>query len=223
MHSLTTCFARVFYPHVLKTSPHVLLCRVSPHHVFYSDVCLLITCFTLMCVSSSRVLPSRVSPQHLFCPPVCLLTTCFTLTYISSPHELPSRMSLCRILPSDLLITCFALTCSLSPCVPTSVISQPAHQDEFAYLNAGESSIITGVDDAADFQETCRALALLGISDSSLRSFFTVLAALLHLGNVELAETSPDSCAIPVSSCPVTKPTQLYFRFLWQARSSDVY
>ena len=75
----------------------------------------------------------------------------------------------------------------------------PDHQDTFTYLNQGDSATITGVDDAADFQETCKALSLLGISDSSLRSVFTILAAILHLGNVEIVDTSADSCEIPVS------------------------
>ncbi|KAF2355766.1 IQ motif EF-hand binding site [Trinorchestia longiramus] len=73
-----------------------------------------------------------------------------------------------------------------------------AAQDSFSYLNQGDSAYITGVDDAADFQETCKAFVLLGLQDAHLQPVFTVLAAILHLGNVQLIETSTDSCAVPV-------------------------
>ncbi|KAA0184725.1 hypothetical protein HAZT_HAZT009098 [Hyalella azteca] len=76
-----------------------------------------------------------------------------------------------------------------------------ASQDSFSYLNQGDSANITGVDDAADFQETCKALALLGLQDEALRPVFTVLAAILHLGNVELYHRYPaqvDDMALPV-------------------------
>ena len=50
----------------------------------------------------------------------------------------------------------------------------------------GRNSIITGVDDAADFQATRQAFSLLGISDTDQMAIFRVLAAILHLGNIEI-------------------------------------
>eukprot|EP00976_Prorocentrum_cordatum_P009493 189524-Prorocentrum_minimum.AAC.1 len=41
-----------------------------------------------------------------------------------------------------------------------------------------------GVDDAADFQATLRALAAFGVTNSERRGVLRVLAAVLHLGNL---------------------------------------
>ena len=66
--------------------------------------------------------------------------------------------------------------------------------------------IVPGVDDATEFASTCVALGTLGISDSDQHQLFCALAAVLHLGNVELTATSrrcedakvkdSDTCAI---------------------------
>ncbi|CAK1548997.1 unnamed protein product [Leptosia nina] len=65
------------------------------------------------------------------------------------------------------------------------------HQDTFHYLNQGGSPEIDGVDDYKTFRETKNALSTLGVTESEQRSMFTVLAAILHLGNVELT-SDPD-------------------------------
>ncbi|XP_071452238.1 unconventional myosin-Va isoform X1 [Hetaerina americana] len=62
------------------------------------------------------------------------------------------------------------------------------HQDYFHYTNQGESSSIDGIDDLEAFSETRSALSLLGFSESDQMSMFRVLAAILHLGNVNILE-----------------------------------
>ena len=57
------------------------------------------------------------------------------------------------------------------------------------------------MDDAADFQETKDAMELLGIYSESRRMMFRVLAAILHLGNVQIIQNSKkeDESEIEVS------------------------
>ena len=83
------------------------------------------------------------------------------------------------------------------------------HQDEFHYLNQGESPTIDGVNDAEEFEDTKAALSLLGFSQRELSDMFKVLAAILHLGNVTITEgvaeedgggVDSEGSAIPVSS-----------------------
>ncbi|XP_049882517.1 unconventional myosin-Va isoform X2 [Pectinophora gossypiella] len=61
------------------------------------------------------------------------------------------------------------------------------HQDSFQYLNQGGSPNIDGVDDLKTFNETKNALTTLGVTETEQQNMFTVLACILHLGNVELA------------------------------------
>lgn len=62
--------------------------------------------------------------------------------------------------------------------------------DEYNYLNQGECSRLTGVDDAANFVTTRRAMTSLGIDNNTQKQIFRLLAALLHLGNIEINQTS---------------------------------
>nr|XP_045614507.1 unconventional myosin-Va-like isoform X4 [Procambarus clarkii] len=74
--------------------------------------------------------------------------------------------------------------------------TRKGHQDNFHYLNQGHSPHIGGVDDAADFQETCRAFSLLGISEATQEQLFRILAGILHLGNVTFEEDVGESSTI---------------------------
>lgn len=59
----------------------------------------------------------------------------------------------------------------------------------FHYVNKGNPEI-KGVDDAAEFKETCQALSIVGVDEQSQWRVFELLAALLHLGNIDLKATS---------------------------------
>ncbi|CAG9794436.1 unnamed protein product [Diatraea saccharalis] len=66
------------------------------------------------------------------------------------------------------------------------------HQDSFHYLNQGGSPNIDGVDDLRAFNETRNALTTLGVTETEQQNMFTILAAILHLGNVDFHESDPD-------------------------------
>lgn len=59
-------------------------------------------------------------------------------------------------------------------------------QDDFHYLNQGNNSEIDGVDDLVTFDETISALTMLGFSSKQQDDMLRILAAILHLGNVQI-------------------------------------
>lgn len=69
--------------------------------------------------------------------------------------------------------------------------------EEFDYLNQGQSPVIEGVDDKAEFEATKKSLQTIGVSDSQQSSIFKLLAGLLHLGNVKITASRNDSVLAP--------------------------
>ncbi|CEP06860.1 hypothetical protein [Parasitella parasitica] len=72
---------------------------------------------------------------------------------------------------------------------------------KFHYLNQSGVGSIPGVDDAAEFELTQKSLSLVGISVENQWSIFKLLAALLHIGNIEIggkqdATLSDDQAAL---------------------------
>ncbi|KAI8985182.1 P-loop containing nucleoside triphosphate hydrolase protein [Pilobolus umbonatus] len=57
---------------------------------------------------------------------------------------------------------------------------------QFHYLNQSGTGIIPGVDDAAEFETTQRALSTIGLSVQLQWKIFRLLAALLHIGNIKI-------------------------------------
>ncbi|CAO3633816.1 unnamed protein product [Cunninghamella blakesleeana] len=60
----------------------------------------------------------------------------------------------------------------------------------FHYLNQNGPTSIPGVDDAAEFEQTQRALSTVGLSVQLQWSIFRLLAALLHIGNIQITGRS---------------------------------
>ncbi|KAF8927794.1 Myosin type-2 heavy chain 1, partial [Dissophora ornata] len=58
--------------------------------------------------------------------------------------------------------------------------------NQFNYLKQGGISTINGVDDAAEFEITQRSLSTIGISVQVQWYIFRLLAALLHIGNIQV-------------------------------------
>ncbi|KAH0619948.1 hypothetical protein JD844_014402 [Phrynosoma platyrhinos] len=66
------------------------------------------------------------------------------------------------------------------------VVSQVASAEEFNYTNMGGNTVIEGVDDRANMIETQRTFTLLGLKEDFQMDVFKILAAILHLGNMEI-------------------------------------
>lgn len=103
--------------------------------------------------------------------------------------------------PEGKMLTAFSLkTKSITELfiVYVSYITGPP--EDFYYTNQGEDAYIDNVDDAALFQDTREAMELLGIYSESQRMMFRVLAAILHLGNIQInqSENKEDETQVEV-------------------------
>lgn len=74
-------------------------------------------------------------------------------------------------------------------------LSLPVDTQQFAYLAGGgaQSAQIPGVDDAKEFRDTQTALSTVGIAVERQWHIFRLLAALLHLGNVNITQIREDA------------------------------
>jgi myosin-5 len=57
---------------------------------------------------------------------------------------------------------------------------------KFHYLNQSGTGTIPGIDDASEFEVTQRSLSTIGISVQVQWQIFRLLAALLHIGNIQI-------------------------------------
>ncbi|CAK6967248.1 unconventional myosin-Va isoform X2 [Scomber scombrus] len=76
--------------------------------------------------------------------------------------------------------------------------------NDFLYTRQGRSPVICGVDDTKELCSTRNAFSLLGINESYQKGLFQVLAAILHLGNVEIKDRDSDSSIIPPNNRHLT-------------------
>ncbi|XP_043358594.1 unconventional myosin-Vb-like isoform X6 [Dermochelys coriacea] len=58
--------------------------------------------------------------------------------------------------------------------------------ESFYYTNQGHCSHLEATDDAADLESTRNAFSLLGVHESNQLELFSILASILHLGNIRL-------------------------------------
>lgn len=65
--------------------------------------------------------------------------------------------------------------------------------EDFFYMNQGGETQIKGVDDAWEYQVTVDALSLVGVTEGTQNQIFKILAALLHIGNIEIKKTRNDA------------------------------
>ncbi|OTB05790.1 hypothetical protein M426DRAFT_56375 [Hypoxylon sp. CI-4A] len=69
--------------------------------------------------------------------------------------------------------------------------------EQFDYLNQGNSPTIDGVDDKAEFLATKSSLKTIGVDETQQSGIFTLLAGLLHLGNIKIGASRSDSVLAP--------------------------
>ncbi|XP_039433322.1 unconventional myosin-Va isoform X2 [Culex pipiens pallens] len=78
------------------------------------------------------------------------------------------------------------------------------HQDKFHFLNQGQSPDIARVSDEDQFKETMNALKILGFDDGEVNDIMKMLAAVLHLGNIDFShkykkqtqEVDQEACSV---------------------------
>ncbi|XP_037103661.1 unconventional myosin-Va isoform X11 [Syngnathus acus] len=84
-----------------------------------------------------------------------------------------------------------------------------SNANDFLYTRQGCSPVIDGVDDSKELGTTRHAFSLLGINESYQMGLFQVLAAILHLGNVQIKDKDSDSSIIPTNNHHLTKFCEL--------------
>ncbi|KAK6204511.1 P-loop containing nucleoside triphosphate hydrolase protein [Scheffersomyces amazonensis] len=68
-----------------------------------------------------------------------------------------------------------------------------SNAEDYKYTNQGGQPIIEGMNDEEEFQITKDALNLIGINDNKQFEIYKILAALLHIGNIDIAATRNDA------------------------------
>ncbi|PON37142.1 Myosin [Parasponia andersonii] len=71
------------------------------------------------------------------------------------------------------------------------------HPRTFHYLNQSKCFELDGVDDSKEYIETKRAMDIVGISSDEQEAIFRVVAAVLHLGNIEFAKGKEIDSSVP--------------------------
>ncbi|XP_055088211.1 unconventional myosin-Va isoform X2 [Periophthalmus magnuspinnatus] len=93
--------------------------------------------------------------------------------------------------------------------LPEFKILKLGHANDFLYTRQGRNPVIDGVDDTKELSTTRNAFTLLGINESYQMGLFQVLAAILHLGNVEIKDRDSDSSFIAANNSHLTSFCEL--------------
>ncbi|KAJ3672107.1 hypothetical protein LUZ60_006828 [Juncus effusus] len=105
------------------------------------------------------------------------------------------RSRVCQISDPERNYHCFYMLCA----------APPEHKDKyklgepqtFHYLNQSNCYKITGLDETKEYLETRKAMEVVGINNHEQESIFRVVAAILHLGNIEFAEAGEADSSKP--------------------------
>uniref|UniRef100_A0A0D9W1N6 Myosin motor domain-containing protein n=1 Tax=Leersia perrieri TaxID=77586 RepID=A0A0D9W1N6_9ORYZ len=105
------------------------------------------------------------------------------------------RSRVCQISDPERNYHCFYMICAAPPedCKRYKL----GDARSFHYLNQSNCIELDGLDDSKEYVETRRAMGIVGISSDEQDAIFRVVAAILHLGNVEFAEGSEADSSMP--------------------------
>ncbi|XP_062148576.1 myosin-17-like isoform X2 [Alnus glutinosa] len=96
------------------------------------------------------------------------------------------RSRVCQISDPERNYHCFYLLCAAPP--EDRERYRLENPKSFHYLNQSTCFELDGVDDAHEYLATRRAMDIVGISEEEQDAIFRVVAAILHLGNIEFAK-----------------------------------
>nr|XP_010321807.1 myosin-6-like isoform X1 [Solanum lycopersicum] len=104
------------------------------------------------------------------------------------------RSRVCQVSDPERNYHCFYMICAAPPKFDSVLHSQDIqrykldHPRSFHYLNQSNCYQLDGVDDSKEYLATRRAMDVVGISLEEQDAIFRVVAAILHLGNVEFSK-----------------------------------
>ena len=91
----------------------------------------------------------------------------------------------------------FYQLCRGAPAAAMEKYSLGSGVSDFVYLSASGSPDVPGIDDVADFEETRKALKATGFGSKEQDAIFSLIAAVLHIGNLKFKEDEKTgSCKI---------------------------
>ncbi|KAL6516153.1 hypothetical protein OROGR_019458 [Orobanche gracilis] len=96
------------------------------------------------------------------------------------------RSRVCQISDPERNYHCFYLLCAAPPDEIEKY--KLGHPKTFHYLNQSNCYELVGISDAHDYLATRRAMDIVGISQKEQDAIFRVVAAILHIGNIEFAK-----------------------------------
>ncbi|KAK9993505.1 hypothetical protein SO802_023208 [Lithocarpus litseifolius] len=104
------------------------------------------------------------------------------------------RSRVCQISDPERNYHCFYLLCAAPP--EEKERYKLGNPKSFHYLNQSNCYELVGVSDAHDYLTTKRAMDIVGISQKEQDAIFRVVAAILHLGNIDFAKGEESDSSI---------------------------
>ncbi|TKY62281.1 Myosin-6 protein [Spatholobus suberectus] len=105
------------------------------------------------------------------------------------------RSRVCQVSDPERNYHCFYMLCAAPPeDVKKYKLGDPRM---FHYLNQSNCFELEGVDESKEYRDTRRAMDIVGISSEEQDAIFQVVAAILHLGNIEFAKGKEIDSSMP--------------------------
>ncbi|KAL3634418.1 hypothetical protein CASFOL_021472 [Castilleja foliolosa] len=105
------------------------------------------------------------------------------------------RSRVCQLSDPERNYHCFYMLCAAPPeDIEKYKLGNPR---TFHYLNQSNCFELDGVDELKEYLSTRRAMDVVGISSDEQDAIFRVVAAILHLGNIEFAKVSESDASQP--------------------------
>lgn len=105
------------------------------------------------------------------------------------------RSRVCQVSDPERNYHCFYMLCAApAEDVEKFKLGNPRM---FHYLNQSNCYELDGIDDSKDYLSTRRAMDVVGITSDEQDAIFQVVAAILHLGNIEFAKDSESDASLP--------------------------
>ncbi|XVF32292.1 hypothetical protein REPUB_Repub17cG0069500 [Reevesia pubescens] len=105
------------------------------------------------------------------------------------------RSRVCQVSDPERNYHCFYMLCAAPPeDIKRYKLGNPR---TFHYLNQSNCSELDGVDDSKEYIATRRAMDVVGIGADEQDAIFRVVAAILHLGNIEFAKGKEMDSSVP--------------------------
>ncbi|VVA99827.1 unnamed protein product [Arabis nemorensis] len=105
------------------------------------------------------------------------------------------KSRVCQVSDGERNYHCFYMLCA----APSEVIRKLKLDDprKFHYLNQSRCIELEGMDDLKEYRKTLEAMDIVGISLEEQEAIFRVVAAILHLGNIEFAKGEEADSSVP--------------------------